>query len=82
MILELIFAPIFMFGRFIISLIPSVNYTNGSVGGAFYEFLRIGLYFFGAAPFFMVISCVILWTTAELSWSVFEWLYKKIPGVN
>lgn len=82
MILEMIFAPFFMLGRFIISLIPSVNYVNGGVGGTFYEFLKIGLYFFGASPFVMVISCVVLWTTAEMSWSVFEWLYKKIPGIN
>ena len=82
MILEMIFAPIFMLGRFIISLIPNVNYSNGGLTGTFYEFLHIGLYFFGAAPFVMCIACVVLWTTAEISWSVFEWLYKKIPGVD
>lgn len=82
MILEMIFSPLFILARFIISLIPSVNYVNGGLTGTFYEFLHIGLYFFGAAPFVMVISSVVLWTTAELSWSVFEWLYKKIPGVE
>lgn len=82
MILEMIFAPLFMLGRFIISLIPNVNYMNGGLTGTFYEFLHVGLYFFGAAPFFMVISSVVLWSAAEISWSVFEWLYKKIPGVN
>lgn len=82
MILELVFAPLFMFGRFIISLIPNVDYSNGGVTGTFYEFLNIGLYFFGSAPFVMVISCVLVWTTVEISWSVIEWLYKKIPGVD
>lgn len=82
MLLEMIFAPLFMCGRFIISMIPSANYVNGSVTGTFYEFLHIGLYFFGAAPFIMCISMVIFWAGIELAWSIIEWLYKKIPGVS
>lgn len=82
MILEMIFAPLFMLGRFIISLIPSANYVNGSLTGTFYEFLHIGLYFFGAAPFVMCISMVIFWTMVDFTWSCIEWVYKKIPGVD
>lgn len=82
MILEMIFAPLFMLGRFLISLVPSVSYQNGGVGGSFIEFLHVGLYFFGAAPFVMCISSVLLWSVAEVSWSVFEWCYKKLPGID
>lgn len=82
MVLELIFYPLFSLGRFIISLMPAANVANGGITGVFYEFLSIGLYFFGSAPFMLVISSVIFWIGVDLGWTTIEWAYRKIPGVS
>lgn len=82
MIIELSFAPLFLFFRFLISLIPSLSVANGSIGEGFYHFVGIGLYFVGTGNFLLIIGSVIFWTTLQLSWAVIEWIYKKIPGVS
>lgn len=82
MILEFMFIPIFNLISLVISLIPSAEYTNGGFTNGFYSFINIGLYFFGSAPFLLVITNVLLWTGIELAWSIIEWIYKKIPGIS
>lgn len=82
MLFEVLFAPFFVFGRFLISLMPNVTPVSGSIEGVFYHLLSTGLYFFGVAPFVAVINSVVFWIVVDFTWSVIEWCYKKIPGVD
>lgn len=83
MILELIFYPIFVFARFIISLLPNFsNNIDGGLTGSFYDLMSIGLYFFGVAPFMLVFASVVFWIGVDIGWTSIEWLYKKIPGID
>lgn len=82
MILELAFAPIFVFARFLISIIPNTNVSSGGIGGVFYELMSYGLYFFGVAPFVLVITTVLFWIAVDIGWICIEWVYVKVPGVN
>lgn len=82
MIIAGLLIPVFALIDFIITLIPSFNTVSGTPFAGFYDFIGIGLYFFGTAPFILVISSVLFWSGVELAWSIIEWIYVKIPGVN
>lgn len=82
MIIELILFPFFKLISFVISLIPGVGSVNGVVSQSFYEFMKIGLYFFGSTSFCLVIASVVSWSVIHFGWAVIEWIYKKIPGVD
>lgn len=82
MLLELIFAPLFLFINFLIGLIPNFQTFNSDVPQTFMDYVGYGLYFFGTTPFILVITCVLFWCGIELAWSIIEWIYRKIPGVS
>lgn len=82
MIIELILLPFFKLISFVISLIPSVSNVNGVVSQSFYDFMKVGLYFFGSSSFCLVIASVVSWSVIHLGWAIVEWVYKKIPGVS
>lgn len=48
----------------------------------FFDVLGTGINFFGPGLFTLIISNVVFWSTAHLVWSIIEWIYIKIPGVN
>lgn len=82
MIVMALLVPVFSLIDFIITLIPSFNTVSGTPFSGFYDFVGLGLYFFGTAPFVLVITSVIFWSGVELAWSIIEWIYIKIPGIN
>jgi len=82
MILELMIAPIFIFIKFLVGLFPTITNESGAITKGFFDFLSMGFYFFGTAPFILVISSVLGWSLFEIGWSGIEWVYKKIPGVD
>lgn len=82
MLLELILNPLFGFCNFLVSLIPNISTVDNNLGQTFMEYIGIGLHFFGTVPFLLIISNVLMWVAVDLTWSIVEWTYKKIPGVN
>jgi hypothetical protein len=81
MILELIMIPFWAFIHFIISLLPqtqTIQYGFESV----LDLVGYGCAIVGSQFFLMVISNIVFWLTLHLSWSIIEWLYKKVPGVS
>ena len=82
MLIELMLAPLWGLVGLVISLIPSLNCTNGTILQGFFDFLRIGLYFTGSIPFVLVLTNVLLWITVQIGWAIIEWIYKKIPGID
>lgn len=82
MIIELILSPLFSLISFLINLIPSFNSVTNKTAVKFYDFMEIGLYFFGSSAFCLVIASVVSWSLVHFGWSIIVWLYKKVPGVN
>ena len=48
----------------------------------FSKLVSIALSFFPSDVYYVVIGNISFWIVAHLSWSVTEWGYKKLPGVN
>lgn len=49
---------------------------------SFLSVLKVGLYFFPADVLVVIIANVMSCNIALIGWSVLEWAYKKIPGVD
>lgn len=82
MLFEYILNPLFKFINFLVSLVPAATSGNTSFATSFLQFLGLGLHFFGVVPFVAVITNVLLWCGIDISWSIVEWCYKKVPGVD
>lgn len=81
MLIALIIAPFFELIGLIVRLLPDspgINITLSNV----IIFVRKGLYFTDTSVFNLVLITVVTWTTIQLGWAIFEWIYKKIPGIN
>lgn len=48
----------------------------------FISLLRTALYFFPADVFLVCVGNIMYCNIALIGWSIFEWAYKKIPGVS
>lgn len=81
MILMLLLIPIFKLINGIIGFLPNMeglpSFINDSVTVISYalQIVPIDVWVF-------TIGSVIFWSFAQIGWSVFEWIYKKIPGVD
>lgn len=82
MIFVALLTIVFSFVNFLITLFPSYHTFSGTPVTGFYDLVGLGLYFFGTAPFALVISSVVMWSAGELTWSLVEWVYRKIPGID
>lgn len=81
MIVELILMPIWLLIDLIINLFPSVantvyNFLSSS------DVLAVGLYFLPIGYWGQFLASVTFWLTANFTWSIIEWVYKKIPGIS
>ena len=47
-----------------------------------YAIIGYGCAFIGTDYFLAVIGNIIFWLTAQMAWSIIEWVYKKFPGVS
>lgn len=82
MIFVALLTIVFSIVDLIITFFPSYTTFSGTPISGFYDLVGIGLYFFGTAPFLLVMSSVVMWSAGELTWSLVEWLYRKIPGID
>ena len=73
--------PLWLLVDFLISLIPSMP-TVSSGFNAILDIIGYGCAFIGTSFFLGVIGNITFWMTTQLGWSIIEWCYKKIPGVN
>ena len=82
MILELMFAPIFLVISGFIALIPDgvISLPNWLI--SFISVVKTGLSIFPPHVFTIVIANIAFWLVAHMTWAIIEWLYKKIPGVD
>lgn len=83
MIFELLLEPFWIVLNFIVSLIPDMNWNQGLYVNTNVPmwFLRL-LSFFPDKFFITLFGSVVFYSTIHFTWSVIEWIYKKIPGVD
>ena len=82
MLLQGIFGLIFGLVKFIIYWLPQLGSVNASSEQSAMFLIKRGLMFFPADLWVLVITNIVTWTTIFFAWSIIEWIYKKIPGVN
>lgn len=82
MIIKLILQPFWVLIDMLISILPVT--PLGTVGSltTVLEVACYGVKLIGLAEFIKVIGVIASWHTIHLGWSIVEWLYNKIPGVN
>lgn len=82
MIVELLLSPIFLLIRGFIALIPDTGFSLPGWFLTFADVVRVGLSFFPSNVFIIIIGNIAFWLTLHMTWSIIEWLYKKLPGVS
>lgn len=82
MIIQGVITAVLALGVFVIGLVPKLA-SLPFVGA---ENLRVilgyALWFFPIEMWIIAISNICFWIVAMITWSVIEWAYKKIPGVD
>ncbi len=81
MIVEALFLPIFLIVRGLIALLPGA-FTLPLWSVDTFNLLLKALFFFPADVWVVIIGNISFWLIAQFSWSIIEWIYKKIPGVD
>lgn len=81
-ITETILSVLFAIGEFLIGLLPqwTVNIFDGSA--AMGTLLAYGLYFFPMDLWLFVIGEAVIMMTVTIAYTIAEWTWKKIPGIN
>lgn len=81
MITEAILNPIYSILQNIVNLIPAFGDMPTWVDNAV-SLISYILIFFPVDVFVFIIGNVSLWMGAHIVWSIIEWIYKKLPGVD
>lgn len=81
MIVVAFFAPVVALIKSIVGMMPQVDNVPAWIGDATI-LLSKGIAFFGADIWYVIMANVGFWLTVQFGWSVIEWVYKKIPGVD
>lgn len=81
MIIEAICDVVFVPLNLAITLIPS-GLTLPDWFISFFNLIQKALFFFPPDVFTTVLGTIIWCLGSQLVWSIIEWVYKKIPGIN
>lgn len=81
MIVLLIIIAIFSLMNFLLSFLPVLS-DLPLWGNSAMRLLSYGLMFFPSDVWVVVITNITFWIGIQISWSIIEWVYRKIPGVN
>lgn len=81
MVIEAVLNPIYELLGVLISALPVIGDLPTWIDNAF-TLLSYILMFFPSEVFSVIFFNVITWLGIHFAWSVIEWLYKKIPGIN
>lgn len=76
-LIDLFFLPL----KLLISMLPS-SLVETVEAIEFPQIARWGAYFFPMDVAVIAVSSFATWYTIFLTWSIVEWVYKKIPGVS
>lgn len=82
MITELLLSFFLAIPKFIIGLLPNVAITTLDGLGGLGTILAYALYFFPTDVWLVVLSNGVIMITVAFLYGIFEWVYKKIPGVD
>lgn len=82
MIIEGLFSLIFVFVEFVMNLIPSFDLTALDHVSASVMLLANGLVLFPVDLWVVLFTNIVFWLSTAVLWSVIEWVYKKIPGLD
>lgn len=81
MIIEGFCNVIFLFVNFIINTLPKTPVELFGTGDSV-TLLARALTIFPVDCWLFIVGNIITWSTISLGWSVIEWCYNKIPGIN
>lgn len=81
MLIQLMMLPLWTLIYSLIGLLPVLSSVPSGFN-ALLDIIGYGCAFIGTDFFFAVIGNIIFWLTAQMAWSIIEWVYKKIPGVS
>ena len=81
MIIEAIFNLLFGLIVIIIDMFPKINTLPNWIQD-FINIIKVPLSIFPLDVWVTVIGSVIMWYGLQFGWSLVEWIYKKIPGVD
>lgn len=82
MIVEAIISVIFGIPEFILSLLPSVDISGLKDTQGFLRVMSAGLYFFPMDVWVVGIVLAVNMIQFGFAYSILEWVWKKIPGVD
>jgi len=81
MITETILNMLFAVNELIINMMPQIhalpNWLQDTI-----NIIKVPLSIFPLDVWITVIGSVTMWYGLQFGWSVVEWIYKKIPGVD
>jgi len=60
----------------------SMNFTLPNYVSQTIHLLSIAFSIFPADLFFALLANFLAWQSIHFGWAMFEWIYKKIPGVD
>ena len=81
MIIEAVFNAIFGIITSLISFIPSGYNVPGWIADTI-TVLKVPLSIFPQDIWEITIANILFWVGVQSSWSIVEWVYKKLPGVS
>lgn len=81
MLIKLIMMPLLVLVKFIIGLLPVSSVSSSGFSGVL-NVIGYGCAIIGTDFFLFILGNIIFWLNAQLLWSIIEWVYKKIPGIN
>lgn len=81
MLIQLMMLPLWTLIYSVIGLIPVLSSVPSGFN-ALLDIIGYGCAFIGTDFFLALLGNIIFWLTAQLGWSIIEWVYKKIPGVS
>lgn len=81
MVIELLLSPIFLLVGGVIDLLPTIQSIPVWVSDTV-SLLSKALAFFPGDVWYYTIGNIIFWLSVQFAWSIIEWVYRKIPGVD
>ena len=81
MLVEIIMTPFWVLIEGLVSLLPSMSVVSNGFNTVL-DVVGYGCAFIGSDFFLGLLGNIVFWLVAQLSWSIIEWCYIKIPGVN
>lgn len=82
MILELLLKPVFFLVGKGFEVLNFENYNLPFWLEDTLSLLSKGMMFFPVDVWVIVIANIVFWLTILFAWSIIEWIYRKIPGIN